>query len=153
RYENAALAHEFSEGLKCQWIPCPSVRIHCMVFRKIGALSQPAPERFRGASRRCDTGRSHPESSGSVQSLESLDDRESDLLQVFSGRMVSAAGRETCDPGASSSCPFYECLVQLSSDSETAVLFVDSDAFEPCNVWGLEASVGNAYCLSIYGCN
>src|SRR3989442_1301930 len=124
-----------------------------MVFRKIGSLSQPAPERFCRASRLCDTGRSHAESSSSVQSLERLDDGESDLLQVFSGRMVSTAGRETRDPGASSSCPFHECLVQLSSDSETAVLFVDSDAFEPCNVWGLEASVGNAYRLSIYGCN
>ncbi len=134
-------------------MPCPSVRIHCMVFRKIGSLSQPAPERFCGASRRCDTNRSHAESFSSVQSLERLDDRESDLLQVFSGRMVSAASRETCHPGASSSGPFYECLVQLSSDAETAVLFVDSDAFEPCNVWGLEASVGNANRPSVYGCD
>jgi len=124
-----------------------------MIFREIGSLSQPAPERFCGASRRCDTGRSHAESFSSVQSLERLDDGESDLLQVFSGRMVSAAGRETCHPGASSSCPFYQCLVQLSSDSETAILFVDSDAFEPCNVWGLEASVGNANRPSVYGCN
>src|SRR5437879_8285716 len=72
---------------------------------------------------------------------------------MFSGRMVRAVGAEACDPGMSSSCPFYECLVQLSSDSETAVLFVDSDAFEPCNVWGLEASVGNAYRLSVWCCN
>ncbi len=72
---------------------------------------------------------------------------------MFSGRMVRAVGAEACDPGMSSSGPFYECLVQLSSDSETAVLLVNSDAFEPCNVWGLEASMGNADRPSVYGCN
>ena len=67
--------------------------------------------------------------------------------------MVRAVGAEACDPGMFSSGPFYECLVQLSSDAETAVLFVDSYAFEPCNVWGLEASMGSAHGSSIYSCD
>ena len=44
-------------------------------------------------------------------------------------------------------------MIQLSSDSETAVLFMDSHTFEPCNVCGLEASMGNADRPSVYGCN
>ena len=151
--ENAASAHVCSEGLKCQRVPGPAVRIHGTVFTKLGTHGQPVPEMLCRASWCTNPGRFGPESSICVESLEGLQGRESNLLQMFSGRMVRAVGAEACDQGMFSSGPFYECLVQCSSDAETAVLFVDSDAFEPCNVWGLEASVGNANRPSVYGCN
>src|SRR5205807_9191191 len=104
------------------------------VITKLGTHSQPSPEMVCRASWRAGNGRFGSESSACVYSLEGLQDWESNLLQMFSGRMVRVVGAEACNPGMLSSGPFYEGLVQLSSDAETAVLFVDSDAFEPCNV-------------------
>src|SRR5437588_4941455 len=77
--ENLALAHESSEGLECQRIPGPPVRIHRMVLCETGTCLQPVPETFRGASWHRDTCGFRAESSGRLEALEGLHCRESNL--------------------------------------------------------------------------
>ena len=44
-------------------------------------------------------------------------------------------------------------MVQLSGESEPAVLFMDSHAFEPGNVVGLETGMRTAYSSSVHSCD
>ena len=44
-------------------------------------------------------------------------------------------------------------MVQLSRDSEPAILFMDPHTVEPADVVVLEASVGTTYGPSVHGCD
>src|ERR1700751_5692675 len=102
-----SLSQVLSEGFCCQGVPCPSVRIHRMVFGKTGTSPKPVPETFWGALWNSDARRFGAESHGRVESLKGLQHRESYLLQMLPGRLVTAPCAESCDSCTMRSSPFH----------------------------------------------